>query len=654
MAAAAVLLYFVATMSRDLSFYDSAELAMVAVQGGLGHPLGQPLHSLLGWLVTRLPWISPLLLLNLLSAIFSALAVIPLVSLAEGLAGPGTPTALGATRGSDPGMPSSRAELVIPLGVGLLFIHPVFWDNGTRVEVYALAFALGAWGLGRVAASLVPRPEGGGGWLAAGVALGLAASANAYIAFLVALGITPAIVLALLRRRLRIISLLRVIGGGILGLLPFLYIPLTASREDVFVWGAPTGGEALSRYLSNADFAHNRGMTLGVFFEHLLEWSGWALSSGLLPLLALGLFAHLHRGHRAGIGRGFGAIALLAAIYFLCINVIFFPEVSDYLGYLSLPAGVLGAGAVALVCRGLRSHGSQRWLMGVLGAALLVSIAGASPRILERTRHRDRLARVLSEGALENAPPNAVVLVSSDHWAFPMLYLQEVERRRKDVVVLPLGLSGASWYWAHLFRRHPELRPFVLRASGGRVGRIQRFLAANPGRPLLFEDFATAMAHGPPACPGRWLIADKTACEQGGSQGPDLLTLALERQVDRIGAGSPPAAAVIARVSLERGELLWRYGQPAEALRALRAGVPSALRPPLPPGIEGRLGLAGRLSAPPLEWRSPVLIGHYSRNLHLASRLLSAAGAKSEARAHLEVAARAGLPEALEALAKQN
>ena len=68
--AAAVFAVFAASASRDLSFYDSGELALAAVQGGLGHPTGQPLHTLLGHAVTAvLPAAWALPGLSLLSAL---------------------------------------------------------------------------------------------------------------------------------------------------------------------------------------------------------------------------------------------------------------------------------------------------------------------------------------------------------------------------------------------------------------------------------------------------------------------------------------------------------------------------------------------------------------------------------------------------------
>src|SRR4051812_26676681 len=53
-ACAALATYECATMSRNLSLYDSGELALAAAQLGLGHPPGQPLHTLLGYLAARI------------------------------------------------------------------------------------------------------------------------------------------------------------------------------------------------------------------------------------------------------------------------------------------------------------------------------------------------------------------------------------------------------------------------------------------------------------------------------------------------------------------------------------------------------------------------------------------------------------------------
>ncbi len=637
-AAGAVLVYYLLTMSRDLSFYDSPELALVAVEGGLGHPLGQPLHTLLGWLFARLPGVSPLFGLNLLSALAAALTVVPLVSITEALLGRPASHWAPRTRWLHP-------NVLLPTGIGLLAVQPALWENATRVEVYSLATLAATWAVARAAPLFAepdqPRPWS---WFAVGLALGLCASVNAVIALSTALALAPVFALVAYRRQLRLFDVLRGVGGGLVGLLPFVYIPLTAGRADAFVWGAPTGGEPLRRYLSNADFVHNQGITVAQIFDNLWRWIGWAGARMLIPLILVGLVAHWILGRRAGIGRGFAPLAFGLGLLMLIQNVIFWPNIPDYLGYLAVSVGILGAGACAGILRLGALGGRLRWVGVALGVTLVLGAVLASPALYERTRHRDHLARTMAEGALKTAPKGAIIIADSDHWVFPLLYLQRAEKLRPDVVVLPVGLSGASWYWKLLQGQHPKLHRFALRGPGRRIGRIRRFLAANAERPVLYEHYGQALALGrQPGCPGAWLVADRNACGGALARRPDAMGPALAKHSAEVGEGSPPAAAVAARVSLERGALLWRFGRPGLALRALRAGVPPAYLPRLSP-LD--VTSAGTLRAPPLRWKQKVLIGHWSRCLFLAARLLHAAGHDLAARAHLRAAAQGDLAEA--------
>ncbi len=648
-AAALVGAVYLLTMSRDLSFYDSAEFAAVAWQGGLSHPPGHPLHTILGWLMAHLPLVPTLIGLNALSALPAALAIVPVCSLAQTMARRARPSAeeTSPPRWLDP-------RYVVPTIVALFALHPALWETASRIEVYALAGLLSLWALARLAA-LIPAETKEGPvkprrWLAPGVALGLSASANPVVATITALAIAPALVMSVIRRQVRPAAGLWLIGGGVAGLVPYLYIPLVAGRDDALVWGAPTGGEALERYLTGADFAHNQGASWSLIGEHALEWTLWATERGMLPLLLLGLIAHVLWGAKSGTGRALGIISVGLTVLFLSMNVIFYPQVTDYLGYLMAPLSILGAGvAVLLVRLGASSVNKSRRgaLAGLLAVVLALSVLLATPSPLGRTRHHDRVARVLAEGALENAPRDAIIIVDSDHWVFPMIYIQEVEGTRPDVVVLPRGLSGASWYWAHIFQLHQDLESFELRGPGGQPARIRRFMAANPGRPVLYEAWYEATSIGRrPACAGPWLLHDESACPDGTEAISDELTVALDEAIAAVGQGSPTTDAVIANVSLIRGVTLWRLGHPDRALRALRAGVPRELRPALSDAAATVDG-APPLTQPTPSFRDAPAIGHFSQNLFLAAHLLALAGAEQDAQAHMVAAARAGLPEAL-------
>jgi hypothetical protein len=635
-AAALVGLVYLLTMCRDLWFYDSAEFAIVAVQGGLSHPPGHPLHTILGFLLTHIPHIPPLLGLNALSAIPAALTVIPVVSLAESLSGPS----------SDDEPRWLRRRAVLPTTVALLALHPSLWENATRIEVYALASFLATWSAASLSSALLDSPGRSLPWLASGFALGLSASANPVVAGTVAFAAAPAFVLALARRRIGGRAALRVVAGGLLGLLPYLYILAVGEREDVMVWGAPLRGELLRRYLTGADFEQNLGITWSMVAGNLLELLGWAATAGLLPLLALGLTAQVIWGKSAGLGRGFAAICLGGTVYFLSMNVVFYPEVSDYQGYLMTPLWLLTAGVAALLARLAAWKPRGRVLAPLLGLALIVSLSLAPPPLFGRTRHRDHVARLLAEGALERAPGDAIILASSDHWVFPLMYLQEVEGMRPDVVVLARGLSGASWHWDRIYRRHPDLERFSLRGPGGQQARIRRFFAANPARPVLYESWSEAEGIGQPGCAGSWMLSDQSACPADPAEDvpiPDELTPALEAASAELGLGAPTTDRVIAAVSLARGEDLWRLGRPVDALRAFRAGIPPDFRPELG---ETRVDAVPPLAGPPRRWRDERAIGHFSRNLFMAGYLLHAAGAAADARAHAMIAAEHGLPEA--------
>lgn len=621
-AAAILTIYYVLSMSRDLSFFDSAELAMVAAQGGLGHPTGQPLHTILGFLMAHLPGVSALVGINLLSALPTALTVIPICSLAEGLVG----------------APLERGGRVLLAGVaGLLLVHPVFWENGSRVEVYALGLFFAVWATARMTDAL-KNSEGFRGWLAAGIGFGLAASANPFVALMVVVPAAPALLVALARKRLSGRGVGGALVGGVLGLLPYLYIPLMAGR-DAFVWGAPLRGPALWGYLTASDFSHNQGIEAALWAQHIWTWLGWAATHDLLPIAAVGVAAWAVT--RRSLGRFMALGALSLTILWLTYNIIFNPNNPDYLGYLATPMALLVAGCAAAAAR----LWSQRPSIAVGLSLVLVGTALVShPAVWTRTRHRDVLARTLAEGALAAAPKNGVLMVESDHWVFPLLYLQEVEHQRPDVVVWATGLSGTGWWWVRLLQRHPDLvRPPPRREPWVLQGR--RFLTANPELIPEYEGWRLAVLLGRPGCAGPWLLKDARACIGEPVFGQEALAPAVAASVARLGAGSPSSDRVAAQVSMERGENLWRMGASGPALTAFRSGVPTELLPPIPAAFDAES--VGRLDVPPLTWAKQVMIGDPSHNLYLAGLLLWYSNARETAAAHIHVAAQMGLAEAL-------
>jgi hypothetical protein len=607
-ASAALLGLYLMTMSRSLSMYDSPELALVAVQLGLGHPFGQPLHTLLGWLVTRVPGVDPLVMLNALSAMAGALIVVPATSLADSL-----------LRSADG--PEADGRFVAPV-VALLGLHPALWEPATRIEVYALAIVLALWAAARFAHAVLDHDPRPGSYLMAGIALGLAACANPICAVGVALAMTPRWFIGVVRRELPASRAALIVWGGLLGLLPYAYVFAVAGRQDVVVWGAPTDARSIAHYFTAADFTYKSVASWSQWWSQVGAVLLWTLRNGALALLLAGFTGYALYARRRGLGRFFLNFTIVFFVAFVARNGIFAPDVLDQNAYLAVPIWIATAGVGLFVAY---LGGRNPWL-GVAGlCAALVLVMLMPPAPTERTRHLDRFTHDIAAGALQAAPESAIVIVAQDHWIGPMWYLQEQEHVRPDVVLLAFGLGSSEWYWSFLHRRHPDLTPIALKAPGGRVGRVQRLLRANPTRPVQVESVALASRLGLPTCLGSWLVDVKPTCT-AQAPAPRLARLA-GATLSELDGGSPGTDGLIALITLDRGHDLYTQGFPRAAIDALLEGVPgrgtrdeidlSSVPARIPPAMRPRPVYAPR-----------VALGHPAQNLHYASIIADATGAR--------------------------
>ena len=613
-AALAVLLYDLLTLAPDLTAYDSPELALAAVQLGLSHPIGQPLHTLLGAAFAHLPGVPPLWGLGLLSALAHALTVLPAASLAEQLAPP--------VEASDP-----RSRLAAPLHAvalaAILLVAPI-WECATRVEVYTLSSFGVTWAAAHAASMAWDRELSPTRALVLGLALGLTASANAYHAMLAALAFAPLAVRVLSRRldqpaepTVRAVG--RALLGGLAGLVPYLYVPLVGGRTDVVVWGAPTDAESLAAYFRGTDYGHNRGTTLGEMLDHFAQWIAWAARTPVLALLVLGGLAHVAMGRERGLGREASAVLSVGSIALLCSHRVFHVEITDYQNYLAPALVLAGAGLAA----GIGSALSRPAVAAPAFATLVLACVAAPPALWSRTRGHDHALGVAARGALAEAPDGALVVVASDHWAAPLLYLQEVERLRPDVVVIIEGLASSSWYWAHVRRRHPDLARFELAGPDGRQGRLRRLLEASSERSVLVESASIAEEVGLPICDVGFLVLSR-GCEAHRLEASSA-TAALAEAMSRIDRGSPSSDEALGAIALTRGDALWRIGRAREAVLAFDAGLPRSL--PAPALDEADLAALDTVPelARQLEWREAAAISDPRRLVYLEGLALRAA-----------------------------
>lgn len=460
--ALAVFLLDFATACRTVGPGDSGELAAAMCSWGVVHAPGYPLLSLLGNLVSLLPFPGePAFALNLMTSLFGALACGALVVAVAALtdivaAGVLAGLALGTSR--------------------------VFWEYSLVVEVFSLNALAGALLLALMALflrSLAGRRPAFWTWPASAwvmsatithhMTLVLVAIPVLLVYGVVALrpkawGVAPAAVRA---------PILRSIVVGAIGLLPLLYLPLAASHNPTLEWGEASTWLGFRRQLLRSDFGSGTLMSPWAVADTILQ-NGAAVAPGRLhhllrfwmeiprnfgwlvpPLALIGLVSLVRRHRLFGLFAA-GWLAMLVA-FFLRVNS---PLLPLYLGvterFYILPSVVLamlaGGGAAGLVAWLARRRAALTW---PLAAGLIALSAGAmafvnAPKVSMR---HNTFTRDLGANLLAGLPPNALVLSEGDLYHNAIYYQLLALRQRPDVDLVDQQKLTYTWYVSQLRAR---------------------------------------------------------------------------------------------------------------------------------------------------------------------------------------------------------
>jgi len=372
-------------------------------------------------------------------------------------------------------------------------------------------------------------------------------------------------------------------------------------------------------YLRGADYGATAHAELALVPTHFVDWLAWMWREGALPAVALGA-----AGWAVAPGLRRRAVLLLlpaaTGFGFTLTYGAYFPEIPDFSGYLAPALWLATIGAAGL-------YGRLSGRLPALAAAGLLAFtatAGARP-IWSRDRSGLRMPVVLADVWLGGLPPNAVLIVESDHVFFPALYVQSIGGHRPDVVLINAGWAASSWYWRLLRRQHPDLAPISL-AAPSTAARLRRLLMADPARPAFVENHRLAAQLGVRPCPATWGFALGPACARVRDDGR-LFAIGLASWWSGPAARDPISRRVLAGLAAARAEGLWALGDAPRALRALQSGVPLDERPlPIPYPVEIPAG--GHLSID-----EPMLIGSPEHNRRLGAAALRQLGRDSLAAA---------------------
>lgn len=403
----AAFLVYVFTCCRTVFVGDSGELTLILSTGGIAHPPGYPLFTILGFLWLKLLFfLTPVVAANLFSAVTTAGAVAILYLILE-------------RTGGDEVSPWLNA------GVALFFAfsRPI-WSSATNAEVYGLAALLFV-----AALYLIIRYHQTGvssALISAAFFCGLTMTHH-FSSVVVASGLVVAMYL-----RRKELSFPPIIAAAIAFLAPLtLYVYLLVRFDP----GLPIN------WMTDKSMAGLWGMVTADIYQEIvaLPTAGdiWHCLIRLGKLLATGFGPGLILLALPGAVGAVRRKSLLTLIFMLpmIFNIIMvsFYRIPDCEGYL-VP---LFVAAVFLLRESARlvpgRFLAKRWLPGILAAVIVVLPLGFNYSICDISGFR--LAERYGRDLLDSAPEEGLVFLKSDNGSHTALYLHFLENYRPDLEV---------------------------------------------------------------------------------------------------------------------------------------------------------------------------------------------------------------------------
>lgn len=422
---------YLRALAPNIVFGDTPELSVASYQLGVAHPTGYPFYTLLGNLFQHLVKIGSIAYrMNLFSALVGAMTTSLLFLL--------------LLRVTHSRVASAFAAL-------LFAFTPTFWSQAVIAEVYALhllfvvatLFCLLRW-----------DRRGEKNWLRGA-------------AFVYGLSFTHHITTALLLPGLLAFALTSRHKKQLLGelrwtlplflapLLLYLYLPWAAYHDAPWNWGDVRSWDQFLAHVTGRHSPEFQGAgSWKRVWHNVVEYGGWPVedvnpgyamtqySPSLLWLAPWGLYGLFRRQRRF--------LALTLLVYLTNMAWAFNHRLPNGEVFY-LPAHLMVAlwmgdglrqGAYTLLRFWKRirvPRKSQRRLQATLAlAACGVPFTLVAMNWTTMDKHKERKAIAFGHALLGSLKPNALLICTGETWVFPAIYTHYVEKRRPDVLILPV------------------------------------------------------------------------------------------------------------------------------------------------------------------------------------------------------------------------
>ena len=440
-----VFLIYLRTLAPSVVGGDTGELVTVAYKAGVAHPPGYPLFTMLAKLFTFVPFGTIAWRVNLLSAVCdSAAAVVILLAVRRW------------TRNQWAGL----------LAAGLFAFCPLVWRYAVVAEVFALNNLLVA----LMIYSAVRYSESHERKFASLAALffGLGMS-NHHTSLFFGLPIMVWI-LIIGRRKLWTFRALSIIAGSFLvGLLPYVYLPLADTRMVAVSWGNASTLDGFLTHVLRREYgtlqlgAHRLDAT-GNFFRGLDAYFSAApenVSYAGIVLAFIGLAHHLCRKVNASL--------TMVTLVAFCLYLIVFQALSNLPVteplYLQIQTRFWQQpNLIICIWAGLGFGSLAAWVprwkwrdLTIASIAVAIILAEVGVNFRAADQHLNTSAQDFARELLRPVPLNSILWSREDLVTFTARYLQQCEGYRSDIRVIDRETLRIPWAKRLMNFNHPDV-----------------------------------------------------------------------------------------------------------------------------------------------------------------------------------------------------
>lgn len=524
---------YILTLAPTVWFIDAGELASVAITLGIAHPTGYPLFTLVGHLFSKIPIGTEIYRLNFMSSFFCALGVFLMFFLMNYLmsfysalpsiqTGKTTKKITSSTKQiiSEFELPIIVRNSIIVFTCLILAFSRTYWDAANSVEVYPIHVFF----LITLFLVFLKAVQGSSARRKTEQSTNFIKENKYYLIFAFILGLSftnhlttvllaPAcLTLFIIENRKDLLRTLKLLGSMAIcfaiSFSVYLYLPIRASQDPIFIWGNPVTFERFLWHITGKQFQvwiFSGAGSLTTFVILLLVIVsvcavGIMKYKTLNPIyhfsffIGIAIFTYIFlNGANEIVMKQFkhffstfwteyGTSVVLLAIpgvyrlskfngkiyyftlltFFSCVIYSVNYDIHDIDSYfllayvtLSIWIGFGGLFVYELVSGLLKTKGNQ-FAFAVL--MIIISFISLKMNYASNDESKNYFVEEYTMNVFKNAEPNSIIISSQwDFWLSASWYYHFVKNIRPDIVAIDKELLRRSWYFKFLQNRYPEV-----------------------------------------------------------------------------------------------------------------------------------------------------------------------------------------------------